>query len=92
MQDQLELAAQDHVQMASVYLQGRRLHSFPGQPVPALGHPHCDKVFPEVQRDPLVFQFVPIASDPGMGYHCKEPGCILFTSSLQIFIYTDDVS
>ena len=34
-----EQAAQDCVQMAFEYLQGWRLHSLPGQPVPVLGHP-----------------------------------------------------
>ena len=32
---------------------------------------HSQKVFPDVQREPPVFQFVPIASCPVTGYHWK---------------------
>jgi len=39
-----------------------RLHNVSGQPVPVLSHPHIKKVFPDVQREPSVFLFVPIAS------------------------------
>jgi len=38
-QDHLEQVAQDHVQMASEYLQGWRLHSLFGQPLPVHTHP-----------------------------------------------------
>jgi len=62
----LELVAQDHV---LEYLQGWRLHNLPGQPVPWLGHPHREKVFPDVQREPPVFQFVPTASGPATGHN-----------------------
>ena len=58
--------------MAFEYLQGcgdEYLHNLPGQSVPVLGHPHREKVFPDVQKDPPVFQFVPIASGPGTGHH-----------------------
>ena len=48
--------------MAFEYLQGWRLHNLPGQPVPVLSHPHSKKVFPDVQTEPPVFQFVPFAS------------------------------
>ena len=67
-QGHLELAAQDHVQMASEYLQGWRLHPLPGQPVPVLGHPHSKILFPDVQREPPVFQFGPIASGHFTGH------------------------
>lgn len=33
-----------------------------------------------------VFQLVPIAPCPAIGYHLKEPGPIHFTSTLYIFI------
>jgi len=59
-----EQAAQDHVQMAFQYLQGRKHHSLYGQPVPLIRHHHIRKVFSDVQREPPVFQFVPVASDP----------------------------
>ncbi|KAK4806513.1 hypothetical protein QYF61_021349 [Mycteria americana] len=54
-QGHLELVSQDH---------GWRPHNFPGQAVPVLSHPHSEKVFPDVQRVPPVFQFVPIVSFP----------------------------
>ena len=62
-QGHVEGVAQDCVQMAFEYLQGWRLHNLSGQPVPVLSHPHSEKVFPGVHREPPVFQFVPIASD-----------------------------
>ena len=49
------------------------------------------KVSPAVQREPPVFQFVPIASALITGHHRKEPGSILFTPSIQLFIYIDKV-
>lgn len=33
----------------------------PGHPVPVCDPPHCEKVFPCVQREPAMFQFTPIA-------------------------------
>jgi len=68
-QGHLEPVARDHVQVAFEYLQGWRLHSLSLQPVPVLGHPHMDKVFPDVQREPPVFQFLPMASGPVTGHH-----------------------
>jgi len=41
----------------------------PGKPVPVPGHPHSEKLFPDIQREPPVFQFMPIASDPVTGNH-----------------------
>ena len=51
-----EPLAQNHVQMTFAYVQGWRLHNLPEQPVPVLGHPHNEKVFPDVQREPPVVQ------------------------------------
>ena len=65
----LQLVAQEHVQMAFEHLQGWRLHNLSGQPVPVLGHPHSEKVFPDAQREPPVFQCVPIVSGPVTGHH-----------------------
>ena len=64
-----EPVAQHHVQAASEYLQGWRLHNLPGQSVPVLGHPHSEKMFPDVQKEPPVFQVVPTASGPVSGHH-----------------------
>ena len=60
-QGHLGPVAQDHIQMASEYLQGWRLHNLHGEPVPVLHHPHSQKVFAGVQRDPPVFQFCPLS-------------------------------
>ena len=78
-------------QTAFEHLQRRRLHNLPGQPVPVLSQPHSKKAIPDVQRDPPVFQFVPIASGPVTGHQWKEPGSILFAPSLQEFMYTNKV-
>ena len=45
------------------------------------------KAFPDVQGEPPVFQFVPIASGPLTEPHCKEPGSVLFAPYFQVFIY-----
>ena len=52
-QGHLQQAAQDLVQAGLGYLQRRRLHSFPGQPVPVLWHPQREEVPPHVQTDTL---------------------------------------
>lgn len=61
----------------------------PQPPRPAVsvfGPTHSEKVFPEVQRDPPVFQRVPVASGPGTGHHWEEPGSIYFALSLQSLV------
>jgi len=63
-----------------------RLPNLPGQPVPVLGHPPGDKVFPDGQRDPCVFPLEPITSGPVTGHHRKEPGSLCFAPFLQVFI------
>lgn len=55
--------------MAFEYLQVWRLYHFPGQPVLVFNQPHSEKVFPDPQREPSMFQFVPIASFPVAGNH-----------------------
>ena len=49
------------------------------------------QVFPDVQTEPPVLQFVPIASGPVTGHHWKVPGSICFTLSLQVFICIDEI-
>ena len=71
--------------MVYEYLQGWRLHNLCGQLV--LGHPYSKKVFPDVQREPPVFGFAPIASGPVTGH---QPGSIFFALLLQVFIYIDE--
>jgi len=82
----LELVAQDHVQVAFQYVQGESLHDLPGQPVTLKGK----KVFPDVQREPPVFLFVPTAAGPVTGHHWKEPGSVFFAPSLQVFAHVED--
>lgn len=73
-QRHLELVVQDSVQLVSDYhLHKWRLHHHSGQPVPALGQPHSGKEFSDIQMEPPVFQFVPIASCLVTGSHRKEP-------------------
>ena len=48
-QGQLQQVAQDYVQSGFEYLQGWRLHSLSGQPVPVFDHPFGKKVFSGVQ-------------------------------------------
>ncbi|XP_035744351.1 signal recognition particle 19 kDa protein [Egretta garzetta] len=73
--------------MAFAYIQRWKLHHLAGQPVLALGHPHSEKVLPDIQREPPVPHSVPIASGPGTGHHRKEPGSILSAPSPQVFIH-----
>ena len=73
-QGHLQQAAQDLVQVGLEYLQRRRLHNLPGQPVPVLPHPQREEVLPHVQMELPVLQFVPVAPCPVAGHHWKEPG------------------
>jgi len=63
-----ERAAQDCVQAGLEYLQRRRLHNLPGQPVPGLRHPQSEEVLLHVQLELPVLQFVPIAPCPVAGH------------------------
>jgi len=47
-QGHLQQAAEDLVQAGLEYLQRRRLHNLPGQPVPVLRHPQSEEVLPHV--------------------------------------------
>ena len=55
-QGHLQQAAQDLVQVGLEYLQKRRLHNLPGQPVPGLRHPQREEVLPHVQTELRVLQ------------------------------------
>jgi len=68
-QGHLEQAAQNLVQAGFEYLQRRRIHSLPGQPVPVLCHSQSKDVLPHVQVELPMFQFVPIALCPVAGHH-----------------------
>ena len=83
-QGHLDPVAQDCVQMAFEYLQGRSLCILLGQPIPALRHRCSQRVFPDVHRDPPVSQCVPVTPCPVTGRYWKEPGSVLFVPSLQV--------
>jgi len=68
-QGHLQQATQDLVQAGLEYLQRRRIHSLPGQPVPVLRHPQREEVLPHVQTELPVPQFVPFAPCPVAGHH-----------------------
>ena len=78
--------AQDHVQMAFEYLQGRRLHNHPEQPAPVLRHPHTKKAFPDGQREPPVLQFVPIASGLVKTFQPSTPSSFLAIDKIQFVV------
>jgi len=58
-QGDLQQAAQDLVQAGLEYLQRRRLHDPPGQPVPVLRHPQREGVLSHVQMELPMLRFVP---------------------------------
>jgi len=68
-QGHLQEGAQDLVQEGLEYLQRRRIHNLPGQPVLGLHHPQREEVLPHVQTELPVPQFVPIAPCPVTGHH-----------------------
>lgn len=65
----LDHAVLDCVQSAFEDLQGGKLHNLSGKPVSVFHHPHSIEVLLDVQKEPPVFQFVPIASCPGTEHH-----------------------
>lgn len=74
------------------YLQGwRHCNLCVGKCIPVFNHPCSPEVFPDVQREPLVFQFVSITSGPVTELHWGEPLSVVFTLSGQVFIYTDKI-
>lgn len=58
----------------------------PGQPVPALCHPHSTEGLPSAQTDPPVIPFLPIASCLILRHHWQDPGTSLSAASLQVSI------
>lgn len=73
----LEQAAQVGVQTHLKYLQRRRLHSLPGQPVPVLRHPHCEEVLSHIGAELPVLHLLAIATN-----HSKEVGQIPLSPTL----------
>jgi len=68
-QGHTEQAAQELVQEGLEYLQRRRLHNLPGQPVPVLCHPQSEEALPHLQLELPLLQFVPAAPCPVAGHH-----------------------
>jgi len=68
-QGHLQQAAQDLVQASFEYLQRRRLHNLPGQPVPVLRHPQSEEILPHIQLELPMLQFVPVAPCPVAGHY-----------------------
>lgn len=61
------------VQVSFEYLERRRLHSLPGQPVAMLCHTH-KKFSSHVQIELSALEFVPYALYPVSGHHQKQSG------------------
>ena len=76
-QGHLQQAAQELVQAGLEYLQRRRLHNLPGQPVPVFHHPQREEILPHVQTELPVPQFVPVAPCLVAGHYWKELGPIV---------------
>jgi len=68
-QGHLQKAAQDLVQVGLEYLQRRRIHNLPGEPVSVLCHSQREEILPHLQTELPVPQFVPIAPCPVTGHH-----------------------
>jgi len=85
-QGHLKQVSQDLVQAGFEYLQRRRLHNLPGQPVPVLCHPQSKVFLSRVQTELPMLQFMPVAPCPVAGHHWKGFRPILLTPTLKIFI------
>ncbi|KAK4829680.1 hypothetical protein QYF61_005973 [Mycteria americana] len=60
------------IQTSFKYLQGWRLHHFPGQPVPVLDNPFSEVKFPNIQSKPPLAQPEAISSRPITCYLGEE--------------------
>ena len=69
-----EQAAEDLVQAGLEYLQRRRFHNLPGQPVPGLPHPQREEVLPHVQLELPLLQFVDDSLQPMKGSSAPRMG------------------
>lgn len=73
------------------YLQGRRLHSLSGQPVPAFDCTLSKKVGPYIYMELPVFLIVSIASWPFTSHQREESGSILSIPCHHAFICTGKI-
>ncbi|KAK4832683.1 hypothetical protein QYF61_025144 [Mycteria americana] len=80
------------IQTSFKYLQGWRLHHFPGQPVPMLDNPLSEEIFPNIQSKPPLEQLEAICSHPATCYLEEETDPHLPTPSFQVVEESDKVS
>ena len=52
--------------------------------------PLSKEVFPHIQVEVPVWQFVPVAPCPVTGHHRKEPGPVLLALVLKVFVDIDE--
>lgn len=74
--------------MFRLFLKEGDYHNLPGQPVQVLSHPYSGKLFHDVQREPSVFQCVPLL----LPVATTEKSLALSSVSLQVFLYFDKVA
>uniref|UniRef100_A0A8C2T6U5 Bromodomain and WD repeat-containing protein 1 n=1 Tax=Coturnix japonica TaxID=93934 RepID=A0A8C2T6U5_COTJA len=55
-----KLTSSSDIDAGLEYLQRRRLHHLPGQPVPVLRHPHCKEVLVHICAELLCCSFIPL--------------------------------
>lgn len=74
-QGQLQQVAHGFVQLPFQYLQERRVHSLPGQPLPGLNHHRREKkILPWISSEIPVFQPGDVVSHPNTTHLQGEPG------------------
>lgn len=76
--------AQGFMQLGLEKLQGWRLHSVFGQPLPWPDCSHGEKVFPCIQPEPFLFQSMSVASCPLSMLCCEEPDSIFLLTSPKV--------
>lgn len=75
----VNIVAQGKVQLN---LQGWRLHSLPGLPVPLLDCPHGGDIASHMQPGHVLSQFMPTVHLPPSRHSCEEPGSASSITSL----------
>ncbi|KAK4833008.1 hypothetical protein QYF61_027110 [Mycteria americana] len=80
------------IQTSFKYLQGWRLHHFPGQHVPMLDNPFSEEKFPNIQSKPPLAQLEAISSCPITCYLGEETNPHLSTTSFQVVVESNEVS
>ncbi|KAK4824730.1 hypothetical protein QYF61_018118, partial [Mycteria americana] len=91
-QPAIDQHSQHHIYTPFKYLQGWRLHHFPGQPIPMLDNPFSEVKFPNIQSKPPLVQLEAISSRPITCYLGKETDPHLSTTSFQAVVESHKVS